>query len=96
VHDSAAYASAIESGRVPAEQLEEVTEKQALDEEIFLGLRQLSGIDLAHIEHRCGASLGQRIERLAAAGLLEREGRVIRLAPEKLSISNEVFVELLR
>ncbi len=96
VHDSAAYASAIESGRLPAEQLEEVTEKQALDEEIFLGLRQLSGIDLARIEHRCGASLGQRIERLAAAGLLEREGRVIRLAPEKLSISNEVFVELLR
>ena len=46
-HDPAAYAAAIEQGRLPVEQLEEVTPKMALDEELFLGLRQLEGIDLA-------------------------------------------------
>ena len=94
-HDPAMYVQAIQSGRLLLEQLEEVSEKQALDEELFLGLRQLSGIDLPRIERLYGVSLAPRIERLAAAGLLERDGGVIRLAPEKLSISNEVFVELL-
>ncbi len=30
------------------------------------------------------------------AGMIEREGELLRLAPGKLSISNEVIVELLR
>ena len=34
-HDPAAYAAAIENGRLPLEELEEVTPKQALDEELF-------------------------------------------------------------
>ena len=34
-HDPAAYAAAIEQGRLPVEQLEEVTPKQALEEELF-------------------------------------------------------------
>src|SRR5690348_6229376 len=94
-HDSAAYAQAIQTGRLPIEQFERVSEKQALDEELFLGLRQLSGIDVRRIEHAYGVSLAPQIEKLAAAGLLERSGTTLRLVPEKLSISNEVFVELL-
>src|SRR5271157_4016610 len=47
VHDPAAYVGAIEQGRLPTEQREEVTRAQALEEEMFLGLRQLDGIDLA-------------------------------------------------
>jgi len=95
-HDAAAYASAIESGRLPVEQLESVTADQALEEELFLGLRQLDGIDLRRIEKEYGVALGARFESLAAAGLVEREGDVVRLAEEKLSVSNEVFVELMR
>jgi hypothetical protein len=33
---------------------------------------------------------------LDASGLLQRDGNVVRLAPGKVSISNEVFVELMR
>jgi oxygen-independent coproporphyrinogen-3 oxidase len=102
-HDPAAYAAAIEQGRLPVEQLEEVTPKQALDEELFLGLRQLDGIDLATIEAQYGAefsadfkeTLGARLDVLRAQGLVERAGTRVRLAPARLAISNEVFVALL-
>jgi oxygen-independent coproporphyrinogen III oxidase len=98
-HDPAAYAAAIEQGRLPVEQLEEVTPKQAFDEELFLGLRQLEGIDLARIEAQYGAQynveIGARIEELRAQGLVERAGTRLRLAPARLAISNEVFVALL-
>jgi len=102
-HDPAAYAAAIEQGRLPVEQLEEVTPKQALEEELFLGLRQLEGIDLAAIEAQYGAdfsadfkeTLGARLDELRAQGLVERAGTRVRLAPARLAISNEVFVALL-
>ena len=94
-HDPAAYSLAVQAGRLPVEQLERISEKQALDEELFLGLRQLSGLYMTRIESFYGVSLATRIEKLAASGLLERHGSIVRLAPEKLSISNEVFVELL-
>ena len=101
-HDPAAYAAAIESGRLPLEQLEELTPRQALDEELFLGLRQLDGIDLAPIEAQYGAQqqaqynrLGKRIEELRAQGLVECDGSRVRLAPARLAVSNEVFVALL-
>jgi len=95
-HDAAAYVRAIESGRLAVEQLETVTAEQALDEELFLGLRQLDGIDVGRIEREYGVTLQERFEQLAAAGLVEREGDVVRLAEERLSVSNEVFVELMK
>jgi oxygen-independent coproporphyrinogen-3 oxidase len=94
--DAAVYARAIESGRLPVEQLETVTLEQALEEELFLGLRQLGGIDVQRIETEYGVALSQRFEPLAAAGLVKREGHLVRLAEEKLSVSNEVFVELMK
>ena len=94
-HDSAAYVSAIESGRLPAEQLESVTAEQALEEELFLGLRKLEGIEVRRIEKEYGVALDKRFAPLVAAGLVERDGEVIRLAEKKLSVSNEVFVELM-
>jgi oxygen-independent coproporphyrinogen-3 oxidase len=95
-HDPAAYVAAIESGHLPIEQREEVTRAQALEEEMFLGLRQLEGIDLARIEREYEtSSLTPRITELLAQGLIERAGPLVRLAPGKLTVSNEVFVALL-
>jgi oxygen-independent coproporphyrinogen-3 oxidase len=95
VHDSAKYVACIESGVTPREQIEPVTAQQALDEELFLGLRQLEGIDLAHVEQKYGVSLQARIAGLREQGLLEMNGELLRLAPAHLTVSNEVFVELL-
>jgi oxygen-independent coproporphyrinogen-3 oxidase len=94
-HDPRAYVSAMKQGHLPAEQLEEVSAAQALEEELFLGLRQLEGIDLARIESQYSASLAPRIEELRARGLVEWNGSKLRLAPDRLTVSNEVFVSLL-
>ena len=95
-HDPASYVGSLLAGRIPVEQHEQVTAAKALEEELFLGLRQLSGIDIARVEARYGVCISNKFEPLEAAGLVERSGDIVRLAPEKLSISNEVFVELMK
>jgi len=95
-HDAADYVKALEAARLPIEQHEVLSADRALDEELFLGLRQLDGIDVGKIERAYSVRLASRFDPLAKMGLLERTGDVVRLAPSKLSISNEVFVELMR
>jgi oxygen-independent coproporphyrinogen-3 oxidase len=77
------------------EQLESVTREQALEEELFLGLRQLAGVNLGDIESKYGAQLRPRMTELLAQGLVEWDGPRLRLSPERLTVSNEVFVHLL-
>lgn len=96
LHDAAAYVAAISAGCSAAESVERVTREQALEEELFLGLRQLRGIDLPRIQREYSVNLEEKVSRLASAGMIEREGELVRLAAGKLSISNEVIVELLR
>jgi len=95
-HDAAGYVAAVQGGRLPVEQHEKLTAESALEEELFLGLRQLDGIDLARIEREYGVAVTGRFDRIASAGLVKRDRGMARLAPEKLSVSNEVFVELMR
>jgi oxygen-independent coproporphyrinogen III oxidase len=95
-HDAAGYVNSIQNGCLPVEQLERLTPEAALEEELFLGLRQLDGIDVSRIEKDYAVKLASRFDPLASSGLLEWNGSVVRLAPSRLSVSNEVFVELLR
>ena len=95
-HDAADYVTALEDSRLPIEQHEILSAERALEEELFLGLRQLGGIDVDRIERDYSVQLASRFDPLAKQGLLERSGNVVRLAQRKLSVSNEVFVELLR
>jgi oxygen-independent coproporphyrinogen-3 oxidase len=94
-HDPAAYADSILAGRFPVEQLESVTRGQAIEEELFLGLRQLAGIDLGGIERKYETALGPRVQVLLEQGLVEWDGPRLRLSPKRLAVSNEVFVHLL-
>jgi len=94
-HDPAAFVAAVSQGRFPIEQLADVSRDEALEEELFLGLRQLAGIDLAGIESKYSANLQSRVEELRAQGLVEWNGTRLRLAPDRLTVSNEVFVNLL-
>ena len=103
VHDSARYVALIEQGTSTREQIESVSPSQSLDEEFFLGLRQLEGIDLTRIErdyatngqHARVAAIRERINALRDQGLVELDGSRVRLAPDRLTVSNEVFVALL-
>jgi len=95
LRDAAAYVSAITSGKSAIEGLQTVTSQSALEEELFLGLRQLAGINLARIQRQYGVDLKQKVDRLASAGMVEEQGDVLRLAPAKLNVSNEILVELL-
>ena len=94
-HDPNAYVAAIASGTSPSETIGVVTAAEALDEELFLGLRQLAGIDFVRIEKQYGVNLRPRMEALRDLGLLEMDGSRVRLAPARLAVSNGVFVELM-
>ena len=94
-HDPMAYAAAVKQGRLPVEQRESVDARQALEEELFLGLRQLDGIDLEQVERRYQVDLGERVRPLEDEGLVEMFQGRLRLAPSRLTVSNEVFVRLL-
>ena len=96
VHDPATYVQSMAVGKTPIEQRETISTSQALEEELFLGLRQLAGIDLDRLQRAYGVSLTDRFRPLESSGLVQRNGAVVRLAPAHLSISNEVFVELMR
>jgi oxygen-independent coproporphyrinogen III oxidase len=95
-HDAAAYVDAITSGQSAIQSADSVTPGQALEEEFFLGLRQLSGINLTRIEKQYGVDFQEKAVRLASSGMVEREGPQMRLPAGKLSVSNEIIVELLR
>jgi oxygen-independent coproporphyrinogen III oxidase len=102
LHDSARYVACIEQGTSPREQIERVTPERAFEEEFFLGLRQLDGIDLARIERDYNGPLSDRVRdlrsrvvKLQSQGFVELNGSQLRLAPNRLSVSNEIFVELL-
>jgi oxygen-independent coproporphyrinogen-3 oxidase len=94
-HDPAAYAASVAVGQLPVEQNELLSDQQALDEELFLGLRLLDGIDWKKLELRYNADLRARVDRFVEQGLLMISGDNLRLSPSRITISNEVFVGLL-
>jgi oxygen-independent coproporphyrinogen-3 oxidase len=96
VHDAAAYVTSVSAGQSAVESIDTVTRELAFEEELFLGLRQLAGIDLRRIERQYGVDLEEKLLHLASRGMVEREGNMLRLPADKLSVSNEIIVELLR
>jgi oxygen-independent coproporphyrinogen III oxidase len=96
LHDAAAYVAAITTGNSATENVQPVSQASALEEELFLGLRQLSGIDVTRIEQQYGVNLTPKIHHLTSTGLLEVHDNLVRVPPAKLNISTEILVELLR
>jgi len=102
VHEQDRYVTLIERGTSPREQMETVQPLQAFHEEFFLGLRQLEGIDFERVARDYEPHLANliltvrsRIDSLGSAGLMELEGERLRIAPNRLTVSNEVLVHLL-
>jgi oxygen-independent coproporphyrinogen III oxidase len=97
--DPTEYREAIRSGRMPERERESLTLEQAVAESFFLGLRVLTGLDLARLEALYGkAPLAPHlaeVARLAASGALVREGNLVRLAPDAVILANSVFSRFL-
>ncbi|MBV8858197.1 MAG: radical SAM family heme chaperone HemW [Acidobacteria bacterium] len=94
--DARAYVKLIEEKGDAVVSLEELDERGASAEALFLGLRLLSkGVDLAahrarfHSDVR--ADYAADLARFDEAGLIEIEGDVLRLTPAGALLSNEVF-----
>jgi oxygen-independent coproporphyrinogen III oxidase len=81
-------------GGVPATRAV-VSRDEALEECLFLGLRQTAGVDLRLISGSLGTNatskLSQVISELTRDGLLELDSDNIRLSPKGRLLSNEVF-----
>ncbi|MFQ5669744.1 MAG: radical SAM family heme chaperone HemW [Acidobacteriota bacterium] len=93
--DLGAYMKALEADAEPAVRVDAVDAPTRAAELFILGLRLERGINLEEMEARAGSRLrtGQRraLQRLARAGLLDREGDRLRLTTRGMLLSNEVF-----
>jgi oxygen-independent coproporphyrinogen-3 oxidase len=73
----------------------EVPSEAALQEAFFLGLRLNRGIDFSEIAKEFGedavSDYTESVSELTEAGLLERDGEVVRLTPRGRLLSNEAF-----
>ncbi|HEX8722280.1 MAG TPA: radical SAM family heme chaperone HemW [Pyrinomonadaceae bacterium] len=94
--DARRYVSLIEEQGAAVVAREELDEREAGAEALFLGLRLLGrGVDLAahraryHSDVR--ADYAADLARFGEAGLVELDGDVLRLTPDGALLSNEVF-----
>lgn len=71
-----------------------LTKKEQMQEEVFLGLRKIKGIDTNAFFDKYGVSIYDvfEIEKLVEKGKLEREKEWIRIPKEQIYVSNEVLV----
>lgn len=94
------YMAALEEGKRPVFQTHTVTEVEAMEEEMFLGLRKKSGVSAANFEKKFGKKLeevyGETLTSLIEKGLLEAEDDVFKLTEIGLFRGNEVFQQFLQ
>jgi oxygen-independent coproporphyrinogen III oxidase len=89
------YISAVETGASAIGWREPVTDEQALQETLFLGLRLTQGVDLDLLRNGnygdCLAKYENSLTDLYAQGLLARTDSTIRLTESGMLLSNEIF-----
>lgn len=90
--DTNKYVQLVEEGRTPVVTEEEV---DLASEFAFLGLRMMRGVGLTDYRDRFGkdliSSYEEEITRLIGLGLLETDGKVLKLTARGALYSNEVF-----
>ena len=87
------YLSAVEEGnaRIIEEQL---SQKERMEEEMFLGLRKKSGVSMARFEEKFGRSFdglyGETVRDLVQQGLMQIEGDRVRMTKRGLFLGDTV------
>lgn len=93
------YLGDLKSGRIPEEWRTLLTEREAMAEWLFLGLRMLEGIEMERFRAEFGVPLDRvyaaEVKELCSLGLLEAIHGRLRLAPGGVILSNRVFEKFL-
>lgn len=89
-----AYIEKIKEGKLPLAGSEQLSQKDALKESLFLGLRKTEGVDM-HLLNTFGLKGHEAWNDLREQGLLELHGDRIRLTEQGVVVSNSVFVSML-
>jgi putative oxygen-independent coproporphyrinogen III oxidase len=94
LRDAGAYMDRIQKGKNPEEERETLSREQLMMEAIFLGLRQLEGLEIAAFERRFGIDFTRRfsplIEELASTGHLTIEAGRCALTPYGMLLSDAI------
>lgn len=93
------YMQPLEKNELPIFQQKELTLKEKMEEEMFLGLRKVAGVDKAHFEAKFGQALDTTFERAidktVEKGWLESTPECVRLTRRGRFLGNNVFQEFL-
>lgn len=99
IYDLQKYMQADGDVSLLKEEVEVITEEDALAEFMFLGLRLTEGVSFARFRERFGREMkniyGEQIEELEKDGLLQEDEKGIRLTARGVDISNFVFEKFL-
>lgn len=93
------YLKALNNGQLPVLEEESLTQKEQIEEEMFLGLRKILGVEKKVFEERFGQSIvsiyGEVIEDLKQQNLIIESDTNIRLTKQGLFRGNDVFEQFL-
>lgn len=95
VRDLSRYIESLNKAIIPVDDEIEITEKEAVREFVFLGLRKTGGIDLCLLPVDRQGLFDNTIKGLISQGLVEIKDNHLRLTEKGLVLSNEVILQIL-
>lgn len=94
------YLEPLRQGELPLYSKEKLSMEQVMEEELFLGLRQIEGISQKAFQQKYQKELrevyGETIDKLVRVGLLEQQGEFIRLTKRGIFLGDTVFQTFLK
>ncbi|WP_144462893.1 radical SAM family heme chaperone HemW [Siminovitchia fortis] len=89
------YMEPLGKGLLPIFEKHEVTDREKMEEEMFLGLRKRTGVSISHFKKKFSINpkelFQKQIEDLKSKGWVEEKNDSIRLTHQGLFLGNEVF-----
>jgi len=91
------YCATLESGALPIDTAERLTERQRVGERLILGLRLVDGVPRAWLDERAAGDTGlaRRLAAWREAGVLAEHDDRVALTESGFLVSDSVFVDLL-
>ena len=94
------YMASVDKGERPVQNSHPVTKMEAMEEEMFLGLRKTAGVSTSLFQQRFGEALGdvygETLQTLQGKGLIEFADDRVKLTRVGVFRGNEVFQEFLK